>query len=329
MMIRFLRFLPLLALFLMPSVSFANDYQCTLMTGLVQTNQANVQLNITAPTVSGTSIVFQGGSVKNIGTFPTSMSLRMRMTTTDVFNDMNSVAFHSDAFVGPNQTESFTNTITYQGLTVGQTYQFQIYDILSQNSCPPFAIQTVGQLENAWTQQEQLNITQGQGFLNQSSQLSAQIISEADAEAQTNNAQMPQGTTNDFDSWTQTPIGNGLGTSLNVTDPNGGQGLVRCGQGNSPMCGWDDLLGLIGRVVDFSLTLLVPLTAAIAVAAGINMIVSRGNPVKLDKAKAMLLRVVWALVLVLCAWILVAAVYSAFITDQNTLTQYVLLDIFQ
>lgn len=316
-MIRFLRLLPLLAIFLVPLTSSA-DYQCTLMTGLVQTNQANILLTVTSPNVTDNTIVFQGGSVKNIGTFPTSMSLRMRMTQTDVFsNTPLPPAFHGESFLGPNQTRTFTNTITYQNLTVGGTYQFQIYDTLSQNACPPFAIQATGVSEMV------------QAILDQSNSEAATIIAIADEEAALNNAQMPQGTPNDFDSWTQTGIGSGLGSELNVTDPNQGQGLVPCGKGNSPMCGWDDLLTLISRVIDFTLTLLIPVTAAVAVAAGINMIVSRGNPAKLDKAKDMLMRVVWALVLVLCAWMLVAAIYSAFITDPDTLTQYVLLDIFQ
>lgn len=112
--------------------------------------------------------------------------------------------------------------------------------------------------------------------------------------------------------------------SFQVEDPFDGSGIVPCDVG----CGWNDLITLIGNIIDYILVILIPAVAVVCIYAGASFIFSRGNPAKLEAAKKLLGKVVVATAVILLAWVIVAGVYTALIPE-GELTKYVLLDIFQ
>jgi hypothetical protein len=288
---------------------------CVLSVGTNPDNQTTLEIKTNVPQISHDTINFNAGGVKNSGSKATSVILGMRWSQTEVFQQADSVVFKSNTLLSPGELSPFENPLVYTNLVPETTYKFQIFEQETGVACTPFYITTIPNSQNA---QGEAEIIEGQA------------IFDGDVQAGTDefNTNNPGTSFQGLDGQTQVGLGTGgLGT-IDVVDPNDGRGLVPCGQGTSAMCGWDDLMTLVWRVIDFSLILLIPATAAVAVAAGINMIVSRGKPGGLEKAKKMLLRVVQALALVLVAWAVIAAVYQAFIPADN-LTNYVLLDIFK
>lgn len=112
-----------------------------------------------------------------------------------------------------------------------------------------------------------------------------------------------------------------------VEDPYEDIGLVPCATStNSTMCGFQDFLKLIGNVIDYTLILLVPATAAVCVYAGVSFIISRGDPTKLKAAKDRLVRVLIAMAVIMLAWAVVAGIYKSLIPEDQ-LDEYILLDV--
>ncbi len=118
------------------------------------------------------------------------------------------------------------------------------------------------------------------------------------------------------------------GTPLVVEDPFENKGLVPCATSAHPaQCTFQDFLTLIGNIIDYTLILLVPATAAVCVYAGVSFIVSKGDPTKLKAAKDRLVRVLIAAAIIMLSWAVVAGIYKALI-PADMLDQYTLLDVF-
>lgn len=91
-----------------------------------------------------------------------------------------------------------------------------------------------------------------------------------------------------------------------------GEGLVKCGNEGQNPCTFGDLLALIGSVIDFILTQLVPAIAVIGVIwAAIIMMTSTGDPGKFETAKRAITYIAIGLAVIYLSWALVKWFISA------------------
>ncbi len=85
------------------------------------------------------------------------------------------------------------------------------------------------------------------------------------------------------------------------------QGLVECTEN----CGWNELLALINRVINFILfRLAIPIAAIMFAYAGILLLTSGGDSSKKTKAKEVFSGVAIGLVVAAAAWLIVHVILS-------------------
>jgi uncharacterized membrane protein (GlpM family) len=75
---------------------------------------------------------------------------------------------------------------------------------------------------------------------------------------------------------------------------------------NSRECGYEDLIKLITKVLDFILKVLIPLIVVfVMLRAGFKLMTSRDKPNALQEAKASIWSLLTGLFFMLCAWVIV------------------------
>lgn len=123
------------------------------------------------------------------------------------------------------------------------------------------------------------------------------------------------------------PIGP-IGTDVIVTDD---EGLVPCGKRSDvgtpdENCNFGHVIELVGRIIDYLLILLVPLTVFVTIYTGVQMIIHRGVPAELMKYKENLKRIGIGVALMLLAWTIVGTIVQS-VVDPATMSSFLLLDI--
>lgn len=99
-----------------------------------------------------------------------------------------------------------------------------------------------------------------------------------------------------------------------------------CSYGDlSSRCSYKHFIELIVRVIKFGLILLLPVIAIIAVYTGIQMIVNRANPIKLEESKKVFIRILIGIAVMLLAWTLIATILSAVVNTD--IKKILLLDL--
>jgi hypothetical protein len=86
----------------------------------------------------------------------------------------------------------------------------------------------------------------------------------------------------------------------------GNSGIVICQEN----CGWDDLIILVNRIVNWLVAFLSVIAVIVMVVAGFKMVTSGGNTSAWESAKSMFTNVVIGFILVLAAWLIVDTVLS-------------------
>jgi hypothetical protein len=135
----------------------------------------------------------------------------------------------------------------------------------------------------------------------------------------------------EFPKYIGEPTGDG---SAEITAPSV---LVPCGKraddlDNNPEtvdpdqnCKFEHLMILFGRIIDYLLVLLVPLTVLVAIYTGVQMILHRGMPQELMKYKDNLIRIGWGVAVMLLAWTIIATLLKSFV-DPGSM-RFILLDL--
>lgn len=129
----------------------------------------------------------------------------------------------------------------------------------------------------------------------------------------------------DFNTNLGEPTGDG---SANITEPSV---LVPCGKRadqnseENKNCKFEHLMILFGRIIDYLLVLLVPLTVLVAIYTGVQMILHRQIPAELMKYKDNLIRIGWGVAVMLLAWTIIATLLKTFV-DPGSM-RFILLDL--
>lgn len=123
------------------------------------------------------------------------------------------------------------------------------------------------------------------------------------------------------------PVGP-IGTDVIVTDD---EGLVPCGKRSDvgtpdENCNFGHVIELVGRIIDYLLILLVPLTVFVTIYTGVQMIIHRGVPAELMKYKENLKRIGIGVAIMLLAWTIVGTIMQA-VVDPAQMGSFLLLDI--
>jgi predicted small integral membrane protein len=87
----------------------------------------------------------------------------------------------------------------------------------------------------------------------------------------------------------------------------------------------DEVVGLIPRVIDYMLILLVPLTVMVCIYTGVQMIIHRGIPAELMKYKDNLKRIGIGVALMLLAWTIIATLLKTLVNP--SMSGFILLDL--
>lgn len=87
-------------------------------------------------------------------------------------------------------------------------------------------------------------------------------------------------------------------------------GFITCGVGvtgpNSHECGYEDVVYLIDKILQFVLKVLIPLIVVfVMLRAGFKLMTSRNKPNALQEAKASIWSLLKGLFFMLCAWVIV------------------------
>jgi predicted small integral membrane protein len=90
-------------------------------------------------------------------------------------------------------------------------------------------------------------------------------------------------------------------------------------------CKFEHLMILFGRIIDYLLVLLVPLTVLVAIYTGVQMILHRQIPAELMKYKDNLIRIGWGVAVMLLAWTIIATLLKTFV-DPGSM-RFILLDL--
>lgn len=85
------------------------------------------------------------------------------------------------------------------------------------------------------------------------------------------------------------------------------QGIVPC---DGPDCGFEDLMVLASKVVDFLVLISIPLAAIAFAWAGFMYMSSGGDPGKISRAHGIFLKVGIGLILVLGSYLIVKLIFS-------------------
>ncbi len=95
-------------------------------------------------------------------------------------------------------------------------------------------------------------------------------------------------------------------------------GLVPCGGPDEAACTTCHLFELLKNIIDFITMRFMPIVAAaLFVWAGIQMIISAGNPSKLEAAKGLLKNTIIAVAIILLAWLIVNSILKIVAGDQD------------
>jgi hypothetical protein len=87
----------------------------------------------------------------------------------------------------------------------------------------------------------------------------------------------------------------------------------------------EEVVGLIPRVIDYMLILLVPLTVMVCIYTGVQMIIHRGIPAELMKYKDNLKRIGIGVALMLLAWTIIATLLKTLVNP--SMSGFILLDL--
>lgn len=82
---------------------------------------------------------------------------------------------------------------------------------------------------------------------------------------------------------------------------------------DGPDCGFDDLIELAVRLIDYLVLISVIVTAIVMAVAGFKLVANMGNPGAMNEAKRMMGKVVTGFVIILAAWLIIQALTSAFL----------------
>lgn len=86
---------------------------------------------------------------------------------------------------------------------------------------------------------------------------------------------------------------------------------------SGPDCGFNNLLELAKNVMDFLMTVSIPLAAIVFAYAGFLFMTAAGNEGQVSKAKEIFTKVLIGFIFVLCAWLIVWAITSALLCDPS------------
>jgi len=92
-----------------------------------------------------------------------------------------------------------------------------------------------------------------------------------------------------------------------------GTGLVPC----TNTCGYYDLLKLVNNIIDWVITISVPIAAGVIAYAGF-ILMTTGIADKKSEAKSMIKKVLVGLVFILAAWILVSTLLNALLKNPQS-----------
>jgi hypothetical protein len=107
------------------------------------------------------------------------------------------------------------------------------------------------------------------------------------------------------------PEGDTGGTNIGTGSSDPG-GLVPCGTTRNPaMCGFNDLMAMINKVINFILFVMaVPIAAIMFAYAGFMLVTSGGSSEKMSKAKSTFINVAIGLIIVAASWLMVHTVLN-------------------
>lgn len=81
-------------------------------------------------------------------------------------------------------------------------------------------------------------------------------------------------------------------------------------------CGYEDLLGLINRVINWIIVIAVPVAAGVFAWAGLNVMLNSDNPGKRSEGIKMMRQVFVGLVFILAAWLIVGTILNALLSEE-------------
>jgi hypothetical protein len=91
----------------------------------------------------------------------------------------------------------------------------------------------------------------------------------------------------------------------------------RDGDGEFINCGFDDVLDLIQRIINWLLFIAIPLAAVIFTYAGILYLTAQGNPGQISRAHGLFGNVAIGLIIALSAWLIVTLLVNALIEPDH------------
>ncbi len=91
--------------------------------------------------------------------------------------------------------------------------------------------------------------------------------------------------------------------------------LVKCNGTPTDPCRFQDFMELVQRILGFILVLMLPLSAIIFAYVGFLFLTSGGNAETKEKAKKVLWKALWGVILVLAAWLIVKTITSSLELD--------------
>lgn len=92
--------------------------------------------------------------------------------------------------------------------------------------------------------------------------------------------------------------------------------LIVC---DGPDCGFDDLMRLVKRAINFMVLLSTLIATAAFAYAGFLLLTSRGDTNALKKSKDIFWKVMWGFIWVLVAWLLIYTILGALVGDKYSL----------
>ena len=100
-------------------------------------------------------------------------------------------------------------------------------------------------------------------------------------------------------------------------------GLVPCGNPDQAPCDYNKFIKLLHNIINYVLLLLGPIAAVVFAYAGFILLTANGAPDKITKARKIFLNTAIGIVIILCAWLIVAEILHFIGLDPS----YFLLDI--
>jgi len=96
-----------------------------------------------------------------------------------------------------------------------------------------------------------------------------------------------------------------------AADPRGQPPIVSCGNTGQPMCSLCDLYVLVRKIIDFLLfQLALPIAVVVALIGGILLLVSAGDPKKVEQGKSALTNAVVGIIIAFAAWLIINTILT-------------------